>query len=81
MLNKILLYKEKLIIFLISKIKIIFYCYYNLLPKYFNINKLIKLIFKKYYLFLFKINIKNNINRYNIYIKVKFTHYKLYNNL
>lgn len=59
----------------------IFCHYYNPLTKYFDIDKSIKLIFIKYYLLLLRINIKNYFNRYNIYIKKKFTYYKLYNNL
>lgn len=69
-LNKILLYKKKLIIFQILRIEIIF-CHYNdLFIKYFNINKMVKLIAKKYYWLLFKIDIKKHINRYNIYLKI-----------
>ena len=47
-LNKILLYKKKIIIIHILKIEIIFYYYNNLWKNHFSIKKIVKFLLKKY---------------------------------
>lgn len=50
-----------------------------MLIDYFDINKTSRFLIKKYYLLILKVNFKAYINRYNIYIRLKFNQYKFNN--